>query len=310
MARQTGWDIATYPNPTPPPTSAQPTNENSSLKSLGVFLNTGEISEVGEWVLQSPTRSGGLFYYEQINRNQHCTGKTPMMTALNKTTKHAIIFRPRCKLWNCAYCGQKNAALWTMRIVAATQLFIDQGKDVSFVTVTSHEKLSPTQTISALPDQWAKLSTRFRRATGGCNYAIIPETHTDGRLHLHGIFDKELGTRWWKDNARNCGMGFMAEEKPVYSAAGAGAYTSKYTTKQLQTNNWAKGFRRVRTSRFYPLLDNGKASEGWEFSPLPRGQSVRDTIMANQQSGYSVALADNKAAWALVEAVNSLNSRF
>lgn len=258
---------------------------------------------VGEWATLPADEGSGLFLIEQLTADQQCSVSNIMMRGYNAEAKMAVFFKPRCKMWNCPNCGAVNRSLWIMRVVSATQQFEAQGLPISFVTVTSHEKLSPDATIRVLPSAWHKLSMRARRKMKGLNYVVIPETHTDGRLHLHGIFMAQFSTRWWKDNARACGLGFMAEEAVVFSAAGAGWYTGKYLGKQLNTNQWAKGFRRVRTSLLYPKLPVLPKNEGWVFSPLGREESLSSAILAAKQSGLRVALADNKSAWTVVDAV-------
>ncbi len=71
---------------------------------------------------------------------------------------------------------------------------------------------------------------------------MIPERHQDGRLHAHAIETGHLTTRWFKDEGRECGLGYIAEEKEVRSPAGAGAYVVKYLTKVLNAEFGLKIF--------------------------------------------------------------------
>ena len=72
-----------------------------------------------------------------------------------------------------------------------------------------------------------------------------------------------LASRWWKDNARSCGLGFMAESEFAKTAGGAFAYASKYLSKQWGIP-WPRNFRRIRTSRKYPRQqDDGECSVNW-----------------------------------------------
>jgi len=82
-----------------------------------------------------------------------------------------------------------------MRVVFATNQFIESGYPVNFVTVTSHEKLTAKQSLYVLPLAWKKLSMRWRRLVGGKPYVVIPERHKDGRVHIHGIFMADAGTK-------------------------------------------------------------------------------------------------------------------
>jgi hypothetical protein len=178
---------------------------------------------------------------------------------------------------------------------------MDADKELSFVTVTSHEKLNAKQSVKVLPNSWHKLSMRLRRRVKGLQYVTIPERHKSGRIHVHGIFDSVVGTRWWKDNARECGMGFQAEEDLVYSASGAGFYMGKYLFKQLSDERWAKNFRRIRTSLYYPKLPPLIRDSAWVFEPLASHADISSEAAFLQTKGYRVALADHATAWALVE---------
>jgi hypothetical protein len=263
--------------------------------------NTGELTTVGEWAASSAPVGGGLIYIEQLTASQCENRKRPYMAGRNANTKKAVLFRPRCKLWSCPHCAKINSDLWIMRVTHGCQQLIAQGHELSFVTVTSHEKLTAQQSVEVLPNSWHKLSMRLRRHVKGMKYVVIPERHQSGRIHIHAITLAGTNKRWWKDNARACGMGYMAEEEAVYSASGAGFYVGKYLSKQLSDARWKKGFRRVRTSLHFPKLPPLPRDDNWVFEILKGGMEVSVTMEHLQEQGYSVALADHHTAWALVE---------
>lgn len=253
----------------------------------------------------SPPPWGGLIYTRTTSENT-CQN-VPMMVGKNPTSKAAVFFRPRCKLWSCPNCAKTNADLWIMRATYATHLLMEQGKPVDMVTITSHEKLSPTETIRVLPHAWDKLRKRAIYKAGKLDYLALPERHADYRVHIHALVLCQFGRKWWKDNARACGLGYMAEDKPVYSAAGAGFYVGKYFTKQLRDACWAKGFRRIRTSKGWPKLPLLERNEAWEFAIVPKGESVASAFHTLRLKGYHVIETDHKTAWQLIETGELVN---
>lgn len=260
---------------------------------------------MGEWALSlSDTERGGLISLEQVTASQCMTRNRPMMKAINWTCKTAVFFRPRCKLWSCPFCAKVNSDLWQMRVTFGCHHFIEQGHELSFVTVTSHEKLTAKQSVAVLPDSWHKLSMRLRRHVKGLKYVVIPERHKSGKVHIHGIFLSGANKRWWKDNARACGMGYEAEEEAVYSASGAGYYVGKYLAKQLSDARWKKGFRRVRTSLHFPKLPTLERHPDWIFQVTSEGETVASEQQAFLSRGFRVVLADHSTAWSLLEKFN------
>ena len=87
---------------------------------------------------------------------------------------------------------------------------------------------------------------------------MIPEQHRTGRLHVHMIASTDLESRWWKDNGRECGLGYIAEEAEFrFKDAGASvaaAYAQKYLGKQVCVTAWPRYFHRIRTSQHFPDL--------------------------------------------------------
>jgi len=241
----------------------------------------------------------GLIYIEQLSV---CPNSTIQMLGKNDVQKLAVLFRPRCKRWDCPHCCFVNKSLWTMRMHHATSELIQNGQSLSMVTITAHEKHQKNRAIQKFPDQWNKLQNRWRRRCAGRPYyALFPEVGHGDHFHCHFITNEPLTERFWKDNARASGMGFMADggdaNIPPQAAAG---YASKYLTKSFQFQ-WPKGFRRVRTSQNFPKLPTLQRHPDWFFSVLAGAdslQAVRDKLQAQ---GYRVALSSHKAAWALIE---------
>jgi len=253
-----------------------------------------------EQVLSLPA-VGGLSILEQLHAPCPYAPSQPTVFATNTITHEVVIFKLRCKSWSCPVCSQINKAAWVVRAnVAFGNAEAKTGKKPSFLTLTSHEKLDPEATIRVLPHAWKKLSMRMRRAAPGTMYLIVPERHVDGRLHLHGIVTCDLGTRWWKDNARRSGMGYMSEEEEARSRGGVIWYVNKYITKNLETDGWAKGFRRVRTSVKFPKAPELPKMPGWEFAvQWQEGMAERLTIYLLEQ-GHKVYVGDHRSSWRVV----------
>jgi len=228
------------------------------------------------------------------------TPNRPYLLAVNADLHHAILFRPRCGKWSCGFCSEQNKRLWAARAYYGTLVNQEGGNEVDFLTLTSHERLDPAQTRWVFPRAWKKLSQRARRATGGFAYFMIPEVHEDGRLHIHAIETSALGEGWWKDNARESGLGYMDEEEPIRKPAGAAAYASKYLAKSLLIAAWPSNFHRIRTSRDWPKLPPLEPPEGWRFETVPRFVPLSAVAFSYVQRGYRLDVAGSKDAWALI----------
>jgi hypothetical protein len=184
---------------------------------------------------------------------------------------------------------------------------IARGATINFLTLTSHEKLTPEGTIFVFRHAWDLLNKRARRAVPEYEYILIPEPHEDGRLHAHLIETSSLGTRWFKDNGRQVGLGYMAEETPVVSPEGAAWYVVKYINKGLAEHTWPEGFRRVRTSRGWPALPAQESHPLWEFVVLGKHKSIEETVARYEGAGYSVVSLGSVAAWDFVRMVDKVS---
>jgi hypothetical protein len=226
------------------------------------------------------------------------------MIASNSIAKVAIIFRLRCKMWSCPYCASVNQKLWTARAYNAGEKFIERGQPVTFITLTSHEKLTAKQSWYVWPKAWKKLHARAKYRDGKAEYCMVPEQHEDGRIHVHMISTWSLSQGWWKDNGRECGLGFMAEEEFARTAGGVAHYVSKYVGKQLGAIIWPKGFRRVRTSHDFPKLPPPKELPNWQFQMIPTGELSEIAVMDSfHEMNYQVRIETSLDAWAVVRLI-------
>jgi hypothetical protein len=224
-----------------------------------------------------------------------CKPNRPWMIGFDETVSAFYIFRPDCKCWNCPSCAKRLRARWTKRAYLGIEAYIADGLEFKFVTVTSHERLySLYQTLYVWPNAWGKLRKRIDRAAGNWKFLMIPEQHRDGRLHVHLIASTDLGTRWWKDNARACGLGYTAEEEEFRAGKSdplrAAAYAAKYLDKQLGVRLWPRYFHHIRTSQSFPELpiepDNSYDAVNWTAHTLRQTVSWLAKMQHNHQTVF------------------------
>jgi len=279
---------------------SSPSSENKVFMCSAIVpqTNPSESSDFG--VVFHPPEGGLFLLLEQLQKTECISRGRPMMKATHHEGKRAVIFRPRCKLWSCPTCATINANRWVAVALNGSNVLIGQGAVLDFFTITSHERLSPEATVRVFPASWNKLRMRLEYAGNGPEWFVVPEQHKDGRLHLHGIVSARLGKRWWKDNARAVGMGYMSDAQEVKSVGGVAGYVSKYLTKTLQFSNWGKGFRRVRSTQGWPKLPDLPEPDGWNFSLLARDAVLQDEINRLLDANYIVAITEHGSAWDFV----------
>lgn len=252
-----------------------------------------------------PSAAGGLSSIEQVDAPTECvTPRRPFLRGVNHEKRQAVFFQPRCKLWSCPYCAQVNRALWTARAYHGASVLAAEAEDqkttISFLTLTSNRKLGPEASMLIFQAAWTKLRHRARRSTPQGQYLIIPEQHKDGRLHAHAVETFNLGTRFWKDNSAEVGLGYMAEEEEAHTPGGAAYYVAKYLAKSLGSQEWPKGWRRVRTSQMWPKLPEMPKADGWEWWRVPAEEALSVVAGGLEREGYEVVFLDHVEAWRYV----------
>lgn len=266
-------------------------------------------SDGGEATRESTVNADGFLHSSgdsplDLNKNnstvKECSnGKAPYLLGLSANTKRAVIFRARCKMWGCPECAQTNAWVWSFRASEGAHALYDKGHSIDFVTITPHEKLSSKGAWWVMPKAWMKLQARLRRTVGTFQYFQVPELHESGKPHIHMITTAKLPESWWKDNARECGFGYMSDVQEVWSDGGVITYVLKYITKTFTETPMPKGAHRVRTSRGWPKHEREPLGD-WTFKPIPKGPQL--DLLANQLEGfgYDVFFAGPRSAWSLV----------
>ncbi len=174
-----------------------------------------------------------------------------------------------CKTWACPECSMKNAKTWIAKIINGINVM---GGEWYFATVTAHKWHRKEKSLINLRANWQKLRQRMARKAKNSGvdmaYARIWEHHKDASYHMHIINNVSVNTRWLKDNASACGMGFMAHSDEIVNAGQAAGYVAKYMLKQSKEDtlhSFPKGARRIECSQNWPKWSETK-SEGWYYS--------------------------------------------
>lgn len=228
----------------------------------------------------------------------------PYLCGVDCNRHEAIVFQPRCGLWSCPACAETNAELWALRTLNGIKELKSAGHEIYFTTITTHEDLSPEIALKIWPKQWGKLRQRASRAALVFEYLLVPEQHKTKKIHVHLLDTGALPERWWKDNARQCGMGFMATSEQLRNPAQGAKYVTKYLAKQLKDNVWPRGFRRVRTSQHWPKLPTMPDSN-FDFMPVPPDMALNDFVLQLTFAGFDVHLSpDGETAWDFVRSID------
>lgn len=183
--------------------------------------------------------------------------------------------RLRCGQWDCEYCAAKNQLRW--RGFLARKL-PEISQDWQLLTLTASARTRKQRaSYENLQHGIDKLFKRIRRVFGEISYVRTFERHpTSEALHAHfiisglspfvavgcwrnlqpgylAIMERSYRAGIWslqsylKNSAYECGMGYMADARPL-AGIKAAMYVTKYLTKELQGIE-IKGLRHVATSR-------------------------------------------------------------
>lgn len=224
---------------------------------------------------------------------KHCPNPgTPIMKGRDKSRGLVMVHKAGCKLWSCPYCSQKRKGYYAVKAWHGVEQYKTDGlPDWSFGTLTVHERWRGLdKSIPSFRENWNKFYTRLRRSTPDFKYALMPEQHADGTLHTHIISTCMLPTRWWKDQGRACGFGYMNENEPLGSSAYAAWYVTKYVGKTLEVGGWPRGFRRVRFNVRWP--EPPPRNDGdWEWGTYLNPKDLRHSLQNDLRDGYRLVNA-------------------
>jgi len=189
--------------------------------------------------------------------------KSPYVVGFAKSGNKALVFKADCDEWECEECQVKKRSQWIARAVLGLREITSLSQDSTFVTVTTAEWYkSSAQAIATFPRAWNKLYGRLKRTKPDLRYLMTIEFGKETQhMHAHFLTNATQNERWYKDNARACGMGFQAKVESVESDGKAAAYVSKYIGKSLGGQPLPRKFRRVRCSQNWAKLGELEAHE-------------------------------------------------
>lgn len=183
----------------------------------------------------------------------------PLKTQDNSPNSPQLVYRARCKMWDCPFCAIVNQRIWRARLMLEVQ------KDTSvrwyFWTLTLDGKDHDGDTANSLRlwrDKWDKLLKRFKRDLGNFKYLRVFETHKDGTLHVHMlasatyadvrcVVEDDRRENWrsatCEKHLKELDLGWRHDIKPIVTrdesndgvARNVSAYVTKYLTKDLQS---------------------------------------------------------------------------
>jgi len=229
-------------------------------------------SEQANSELLVPEFTKGLTFLEQltvfVSEGRCSNASVPYLYHVGETG--LVTFgKGACKMWSCPECALKNVKRWIARIIDGINKI---GGDWYFATVTAHKWWRGEKSLINLRTNWHKLRKRMVRRAKKMGidlaYVRVWEHHEDGSYHMHIINNCGVNTRWLKDNASDCGMGFMAHSDEMVNAGQAAGYVAKYMLKQSKEDtlhSFPKGARRIEASHNW-VAWHGKKNEDWHYA--------------------------------------------
>lgn len=222
------------------------------------------------------------------------------MVAYKEVTPGQIVmFRLRCKSWQCDYCAKINRSEWMKHL---RKMIPRTADNWWFVTVTAHEKTrSEEMSLNNIRSNMDRLFKRVRRVWSNVQYVRVYEKHKKGAYHAHmavsgltlrvqryvtpnhmvtwrpAIQERNKGNisvrTWWRRTCRSLGMGYEVDVQEISEVGRVTQYLIKYLTKASQ-GYYAKGLRRIQTSQ--RLGSPRRASEdGWTVGARVFQQAVQ-----------------------------------
>jgi hypothetical protein len=182
--------------------------------------------------------------------------KSPFLTRADADERIAYWFKADCKLWSCEECAEKRKTRVAARAGRGAEYFAEIGYPVQFTTLTCHKKVRGLNaSIERWRECWPRLRKRVNRVSPEFHYAVFPEKHKDGTMHVHLLETSGLPKRWFKDSCAQIGLGFVVDVQTCEHAGRAVAYSTKYITKSCHVETWPTSFHRFRFSRQWPDVD-------------------------------------------------------
>lgn len=219
------------------------------------------------------------------------------------------LVRLNCKMWDCPYCGQRNAAAWRAYLLDRFNKTMRDEK-WCFFTITASpwtHKKSALATLENLQAAWKKLYDRLLRHYGkGLQYVRVFEKHKSGRYHMHFLLNvgaqydahnfainrlsdemRHPECKWLRKAMVALKAGWRVHIRRVWEretkTANVGlvvGYLLKYFGKQLVEMDMPKYQRRIQTSRkIGSPATNAKGQGNWvHMREIPLHMVTRSPI--------------------------------
>lgn len=227
--------------------------------------------------LKSPSllvpKNEGLNYLEQLTAlAANCdSNSAPYLYSLNPLSKTVKYIKVRCGMWSCPECAIHNSKKWVGRIIDGCNNL--DAKNWYLATITADEKWRKASSLVNIRRNWHKLRKRMSRMAKKQGeklfYVRVWEHHDDGSYHMHVITNVALTTRWLKDNAHTCGLGYQAKMGKSINPGIAGGYVAKYMLKQSKEDTlrtYPKGARRIEASRNWVAWLKNVSEDDWQYA--------------------------------------------
>ena len=191
--------------------------------------------------------------------------------------KTALFTRLRCKRWSCEACAKTNAWVWRNWLLKRLP---EVSQDWYLITLTANEETrSRALSMDNIRKHLDAFFKRAKRVFGVLEYVRVYEPHpTSEAVHVHMIVSgvspyvavgcsaklrpMAIGVlvrkgrngvwalrTWVKINARELGMGYIADARKIEGDASRAVwYVTKYLTKE-QGNLGIKGLRHVQVTK-------------------------------------------------------------
>lgn len=219
----------------------------------------------------------------------------PYVLGKCEAEQKAYAFRPGCGLWSCPVCREELKRKWVLVAMTGAQTLLTDGHSLGFITVTARGGKGRTQerSISQFAVAWPKLARRAKYHNCGMfEYLLVPELHKNGVVHYHLVGTNRLSQRWWKDNAFEVGLGYMAKAKPLQDVGWVVWYVSKYLGKDLGLTAWPQGLRRIRTSRGWPKAPELEDPRAWEYEVFREKGNLMWEVHLLEDFGWTVTVGE------------------
>ncbi len=242
-----------------------------------------------------------------MSKYLYCPNYSVPLNAYKHDEKQHILYRARCKQWDCPYCAEINRRVWMARIWK--QVEKDITKHWTFFTFTLLGK-NHGSTLSSLlfwRDVWDKFMKRLKREYGSFSYLRVFEPHKSGALHVHMLADftvpdakarvNNMGKTVYeseviKTHLNALKMGYIHDCREIvpddredgsYMALVA-SYVGKYMTKDIQSgvrkllkDAGLSRIRMIQTSLRWAKLETQENNLEWSPEPIRKSEFEANT---------------------------------